>query len=145
MQWCHWWHHQYHMIGNMLMSHMCQKLICTLNTIYKPHIQLLHVHISDNYISKCLLNSLQSTMWPGTLVYIHFMFSICPWINMAATLLLYVPLTATVVYMLTPYYCIYKSKERKKTLQSLNHHAIAISVPSINIALKCQNNVIYAN
>ena len=38
MQWCHWWHHQHHVTGNMLFPYKCQNQ-------YAP--QIPHVPISS--------------------------------------------------------------------------------------------------
>ena len=67
MQCCHWWQHQHHVTGNILWQYKCQKLTCTLQL---PHInQMCQL---CQYI--CLMSSMQSTFWSGTLIYIHFTF-----------------------------------------------------------------------
>ena len=40
MQWCDWWHHQHHGTGNMLLLCTNQKVICSSNITYKPHVPI---------------------------------------------------------------------------------------------------------
>ena len=75
--------------------------------------QLCHVQISDNFIwvYKLHMNSLQSTVWPGTLVYIHFILlestpeQIC---LLHCTYMSHC--TSTVVYIQTTHCCTHPSK-----------------------------------
>ena len=74
MQWCHQCCHQYHVRGNMLLPCTCQKEYALQILHIYPHMPIsssAHMRQQCQYI--CLIKThLLSTMWPGTLVYIHF-------------------------------------------------------------------------
>ena len=84
------------------------------------------------------MNSLQSIMWGGALVHIHFTLQayapkqICSphWTWMSHC-------TSTVAYIQTPHYCTHPSEIIK--LQQFIYHTTAKYVPAMNMPLKCHN------
>ena len=69
MKWCHQWHHQHHGYCHV---HDKNK-ICLSNATYKPHMPIRSCpHDTSMSVYMPPMNLLQSTMWTGTQVDMHF-------------------------------------------------------------------------
>ena len=110
---------------------MCQKLKCPSNAIYKPHMPISsYAHETTMSVYMPYMSSMQSTMWPGTLAYIHFTLLAYDLVTLCLSHCTYMShYTSTVVYIVTPYYCICKSKNP----ETFNYHNIAMNVPTRNV------------
>ena len=78
------------------------------------------------------MNSLQSRMWPRTLIHTSNITGICPWTNKCPMLYIMSHHTTNV---LTQNYCTCQSK--KQEIATYNDHAIATYVPPTNMPLIC--------
>ena len=78
----HWWHHQHHMTGNMLLPGMCQNCYA----FQMPHIrhicQLVNVHIWDNciHINASYKPNLIYNVTRNTDRHTFYIIGICPYI-----------------------------------------------------------------
>ena len=120
-----------------LLPNMYLKQTCLPNAIhtYICHTcKLVHAHIKRQlsvYIP--LMNSMQSTKWAQTLVYIYFIINgICPCTNMPTTVQIHVPLHCSCCLHKTQHYYSNKSKINKKKLI----YPIAIHVPLTKMSPK---------
>ena len=93
-------------------------------------------------VYSCYMNSLQPTMWPGILVYIHF------------TLLAYAPEQICLLHCIYIPAHYYHNLHTDPTLQHISkkqqnetiiNHVITTYVPTTNMPLKCYTHATYEN